>query len=141
MDIEGTIVMDLDLQEGISKAGNPWKKKEWVLETFGQYPKKVKFHVFGDQRIQALNFEIGKAYRISIDLESREFNGRWYTDVSAYASAPIEGGMPGAMGAPAAASSPAAPPFGTPSPAAPMTGEPMQDPFGSSANETDDLPF
>lgn len=39
MEIEGKIIRDLPLQEGVSRAGNPWKKKEWVLETFGQYPR------------------------------------------------------------------------------------------------------
>ena len=44
MEIEGKIIRDLPLQEGVSRAGNPWKKKEWVLETFGQYPRQVCFH-------------------------------------------------------------------------------------------------
>ena len=49
MEIEGKIIRDLPLQEGVSRAGNPWKKKEWVLETFGQYPRQVCFHFFGDR--------------------------------------------------------------------------------------------
>lgn len=145
MDIEGTIIMDLPLQEGVGKAsGKPWKKKEWVLETGGPYPRKVKFHVFGENRVNELNFEVGKAYRISFDLESREFNDRWYTDVSAYAAVPIDnpmmGGMPsqpqaGFVQPAAPASQPAAPLYGTPAPDAGL------DPFAGTPNETDDLPF
>lgn len=85
MEIEGKIIIDLPLQSGTSKAGNPWKKKEWVLETFGTYPRKVKFHVFGD-RVDNIRLECGKDYVLSFDLESREFNGRWYTDVNVYAA-------------------------------------------------------
>ena len=80
MELEGTIIFDLPLQEGVSKAGRPWKKKEWVLETPGMYPRRVKFHVFGD-RVDMLNFEVGKSYAVTFELESREFNGRWYTDI------------------------------------------------------------
>ncbi|MDE6399625.1 MAG: DUF3127 domain-containing protein [Muribaculaceae bacterium] len=85
MEIEGRIIQDLPLQSGTSKAGNPWKKKEWVLETFGNYPRKVKFHVFGD-RVDNIRLELGRDYVLSFDLESREFNGRWYTDVNVYAA-------------------------------------------------------
>ena len=85
MELSGKIIIDIPMQTGTSKAGNPWKKKEWVLETFGSYPKKVKFHIFGD-RADTIHFEVGKNYTVSFDLESREFNGRWYTDVSVFAA-------------------------------------------------------
>lgn len=98
MEIEGKIILDLGLQSGVSKAGNQWKKKEWVLETFGQYPRKVKFHVFGD-RVDTLDIQVGNSYTLSVDLESREFNERWYTDVNCYAARPyqpagVQGGYP-----------------------------------------------
>ena len=83
MEIEGMIIMDLGETEGISKAGKPWKKHEWVMETMSQFPRKVKFHVFND-RIGS--FQLQKRYVIQVDVESREFNGKWYTDINAYAS-------------------------------------------------------
>lgn len=85
MEIEGKIIAKLPLQQGTSKAGNPWKKQEYVLETFGAYPRKVKFDFFGD-RADSNQLEIGKTYKVQYDIESREFNGRWYTDIRAYAS-------------------------------------------------------
>lgn len=119
------------MQEGVSKAGNSWKKKEWVLETFGNYPKKVKFTLFGD-RATNIPLELGKSYVVSVDVESREFQGRWYTDVNAYAAREIAApqvGMPAAAPAmPGAA--PAAPQFGGSTPFTQPAGEP-----------TDDLPF
>lgn len=118
MEIEGMIIRDLGLQEGVSRAGNPWKKHEWVLETVGQYPRKVKFHVFGD-RVDTLKFEVGKFYAVQFDLESREYNERWYTDVNAYNYRQIEapagpvmtqGPQPAAQAAPAPqAAAPSAP--------------------------------
>lgn len=85
MEIEGIVIIDLPLEEGVSqRTGNAWKKKGWVLETLGgQFPRKVKFDVFGD-RVNTFNLEMGKSYAISVDVESREFNGRWYTDLRAY---------------------------------------------------------
>lgn len=89
MEIEGMIIRDLGQLEGVSKAGNPWKKHEWVLETQGQYPRKIKFTVFGD-RVNTITFELGKSYNVQVDVESREFNERWYTDLTAYAARPLE---------------------------------------------------
>lgn len=99
MEIEGKIIQELPMQSGTSKAGNPWKKREWVLETFGTYPRKVKFHVFGD-RSDTIGIEVGNSYSLSFDLESREFNGRWYTDVSVYQARPMTTDMPGPGGYP-----------------------------------------
>lgn len=89
MELRGKIIADLPLEEGISKAGKPWKKKGWVLETFDQFPRQVKFDVFGD-RTATLTFEVQKSYIIQVDAQSREFNGRWYTDITAYNSQPFD---------------------------------------------------
>lgn len=93
MDFEARVIQFLGETSGTSKAGNPWKKKEWVVETFGNYPRKVKIQCFGD-RSDAINLEPGRDYVLSVDLESREFNGRWYTDVSVFRVADYVGGQP-----------------------------------------------
>lgn len=139
MEIEGKIILDLPEEGGTSKAGNLWRKKSWVLETFGQYPRKVKFDLFGD-RIDNIHIEAGKVYKVSVDAESREFNGRWYTDLRAYAAQEV--GMP-----PIQQQSSAAAPFGgAPAQSAqPAAADPFastaqpSDPFASG--DTDDLPF
>lgn len=147
MELEGTIIMELPLQEGISKAGRAWKKKEWVLETPGTWPRKVKFHVFGD-RVDQLNFEVGKSYAVSFELESREFNGRWYTDVNVLGARPVEGmgmnmggGMGMGMAQPMQQPMQQAPaqPMGSFGMGAPQ--QPVSDPFAGGDNNTDDLPF
>ena len=82
MEIEGKIVEILPEKSGSSKNGS-WRKQEYVLETYGQYPKKICFMVWGDKIDQ---FEINRDEQVvvSVDLESREHNGRWYTDVKAW---------------------------------------------------------
>lgn len=151
MELNGKIILDLPMQTGTSKAGNPWKKKEWVLETFGTYPRKVKFHIFGD-RADAIRFEVGKDYTVSFDLESREFNGRWYTDVSVFAARDYvpEGNYPNA---PQQAYAPQGGQYGAaPQPAyqQPMAPAGAPQPFGAAPQPTftpsangaeEDLPF
>lgn len=83
MEIKGKIIAALPEQGGTSKAGNAWRKREYVIETQETYPKKVCFNLFGD-RIDQYPMTVGEEVTVSFDLESREFNGRWYTDVRAY---------------------------------------------------------
>lgn len=98
MEFQGRVIQFIGEKSGTSKAGNPWKKKEWVVETFGQYPKKVKIQCFGE-RSDAMNLEPGKDYTLFVDLESREFNGNWYTDVSVYRAEEYSGQAPQQPGA------------------------------------------
>lgn len=100
MEIKGKIIHVLPLQSGVGKAsGKEWKKQEYVLETQETYPKKVCFNLFGD-RIDQNPVQIGDDVTVSFDLESREFNGRWYTDVRAYRIEKVAG-MPPVSTAPA----------------------------------------
>ncbi|MCH5239001.1 MAG: DUF3127 domain-containing protein [Muribaculaceae bacterium] len=83
MDFQAKCIQYLGEVTGTSRAGNPWRKKEWVVETFGQYPKKVKIQCFGEKSA-LMNIEPGRNYNFAVDLESHEYNGRWYTEVSVY---------------------------------------------------------
>lgn len=82
MDISGKIIQLLPAQTGNGKNGQ-WKKQEFILETGDTYPKKVCIAVWGD-KIDMNSFKIGDALDVSFDVESREFNGKWYTDVKAW---------------------------------------------------------
>lgn len=83
MEIKGKIIQVLPLQSGTSKQGNPWKKQEYILETLDSYPNKIKFDLFGD-KVDQYPMQTGDIVTISFDIESREFNGRWYTDIHAW---------------------------------------------------------
>ncbi len=80
MEIKGKIIFALPEQSGVSKTGNSWKKREYVLETLDTYPKKVHFDLFGD-RADQYPLNVGEVVNLSFDIESREFNGRWYTSI------------------------------------------------------------
>jgi hypothetical protein len=82
MDISGKIVQFLPAQTGQGKNG-PWKKQEFILETGDTYPKKICIAVWGD-KIDLASFKPGDTVDVSFDVESREYNGRWYTDVKAW---------------------------------------------------------
>lgn len=82
MEISGKVIECLPLKSGQSAKGE-WQKQEYVLETASEYPKKVCFMVWGD-KIDQFSIKQGESVTVSIDLESREYNGRWYTDVKAW---------------------------------------------------------
>ena len=84
MEVVGKIIQVLPAQEGIGKNGNPWKVQPYVLETLDQYPRKVHFEVFGEDRIKQNPCDIDQLVTVSFDIESREFNGRWYTSIRAW---------------------------------------------------------
>lgn len=100
MEISGNIVQVLPLQSGEGKNGT-WKKQDFVIETEGTYPKKVCISMWGDKINENL-IKAGTNVTASIEVESREYNGRWYTDVRAWR---LEG-----QAAPAPSESPASAP-------------------------------
>ena len=144
MELIGKIIQILPLQEGVSKAGTPWKKQEYILETLGtQYPRKVCFNLFGDN-VDKFPMQVGQDVTVSIDIESREFNGRWYTDVRAWnvlngvqlAGAPA----PGFAAAPAQPAAPAPGFASAPAQPAPQAA-PAQPSPAAIPTPADDLPF
>ena len=83
LNISGVVLNILPLQTGTSKAGNQWQKQDFILETGGQYPRKVCICLFGDN-VEKFPLQVGQSVTASVDIESREFNARWYTDVRAW---------------------------------------------------------
>jgi len=82
MELEGKIIQINALQSGEGKNGT-WKKQEYIVETKSQYPKKVCVTVWGD-KIDQFSLNQDEDVKLSIELESREYNSRWYTDVRAW---------------------------------------------------------
>jgi hypothetical protein len=113
MEVKGRVTQLLPQQSGMGKKG-PWKKQEFILETQSQYPKKICFSIWGD-KIDQYNLATGDMVNVFVDLESREYNGRWYTEARAWK---IEKGASA----------------GTPPP-------PDQEPFLAENSSSDDLPF
>jgi hypothetical protein len=103
LDITGKIVKIMPEQTGAGKKGT-WVKQEFVIETTEQYPKKICCSVWGDKVESLRSFSMGDSIKVSFNLESREYNERWYTDVRAWKIESAEGGS---TSSPAPKSSPA----------------------------------
>lgn len=83
MEVSGKIIAILPIQGGTSKSGNEWKKQDYILETHDQYPKKICFNLWGE-KIDQYAIQSGEEVTVSFDIESREFNGKWYTNINGW---------------------------------------------------------
>lgn len=91
--VDGIITNVLPVQSGVGKSsGKEWHKQTAVLQTSEQYPKSIAFDMFNDRIIP---LQVGQSVHVQISLESREYQGRWYTNVNAIS---VEQAAP--MGAP-----------------------------------------
>lgn len=127
MEIKGKIIKLLPLQTGTSARGE-WRKQEFVIETPGQFPKQVCLYMWGDA-IDNSKLQEGREITASIEIESREYNGKYYTNVKAWRVEPA---------VQAAAPAPQMNAQNGPPPAAPFSEPRMADLAGA---EEDDLPF
>ena len=119
MQLSARLIQLLPLQTGTGKNGQ-WKKQDIIVETEGStYPKKICVSIWGD-KIDPGQLQTGSQLKIDFDIESREYNGRWYTDIKAWK---VE----------VAGSSSAAP--------APAAGFPSQNEDMEAIGKDDDLPF
>lgn len=85
MELAGKIIAVLEARSGIAKSsGNSWKIQEYVLETVEQYPHRMIFNVFGEDKINQFNIQLGDEINVSFDVNAREYNGRWYNDIRAW---------------------------------------------------------
>jgi predicted SnoaL-like aldol condensation-catalyzing enzyme len=123
LQVQGKLIQKLPTESGEGRNGR-WEKKQFVVETDDQYPKKICMVLWGDKVSMLEKVTEGDLITVSINLESREFNSKWYTDVKAWR---IE------KGADEGSSPSSAPPQSTPT----MPTEPPAD-LGLS---DDDLPF
>ena len=141
MELTGKIIAEFNERGGVSnRTGNEWKAKSYVIEVPGDYPRKCVFDVFGVDRLQAFNIQIGETLTVFFDIDAHEYNGRWFNDIRAFR---IDRGQ----AAPTATSEAQAAPVATPeaAPAVEAAPAPQVDaaatiPF-EAPSATDDLPF
>jgi len=133
MELTGKIIAVLEPRGGVSnRTGNNWKSQEFVIEVPGQYPRKCVFTVFGEDRLNQFNIQLGEEMTVSFDIDAHEYNGRWFNDIRAYS---VVRGAAQVAAAPGVA--PQASPFPPAQDAAPFP--PAQEAAGEGS--TDDLPF
>ncbi len=85
--VTGTIKLIGETQQGTSKSsGKSWKKTSFVITMEGDYPKDAQFIIFGEEKVD--NFvkfnKVGQRVDVSFNIESREYNGKYYTDLNAW---------------------------------------------------------
>lgn len=89
LSVKGKIDQILEPQSGVSRAGKEWKKQDFVIETDEQFPRKVCFTLFGDKVDMVSDIAQGQEVEVSFNLESREYNGRWFTNANAWKIDPV----------------------------------------------------
>ena len=95
MEITGKIVVVMPAREGVSQSsGNPWKSQEYVIETQEMHPKKCCFNVFGAEKIQQFNIQLGEMLTVSIEINANEYQGRWYNKINAWQVQRVAVGQP-----------------------------------------------
>ena len=132
MEIIGKVVRLGTLTEGTSARG-PWRKQELIIETEEQYPRTVCLICWTNQIDEIQKFAPGQTIKAQIEISSREFNGKWYTDVRVWRFDPI-----GATAAPAAPAQPVQQPVMHQTP--PAT-QPSTEYYPPAEDSVDDLPF
>jgi len=84
LSIKGNIKYILSPESGTSKAGKEWSKQDFVIETTDEYPKLICFTLFGDKAKQLDGLGIGSTADVHFNLESREYNGKYFHNVNAW---------------------------------------------------------
>ncbi len=136
MEIIGKVVRLGNLIEGQSARG-PWRKQDLIIETEEQYPRTVCLTCWTNQIDEAQKFAPGQSIKAQIEISSREFNGKWYTDVRVWRFDPVGAAAPTPAPQPAAQPVQSAQPMHQTPPAA----TPAADYFPPQEDSVDDLPF
>jgi hypothetical protein len=85
MELTGKVIAVLPLLSGVSqRTGNPWAKQDYVIEIPGQFPRRVAFEVFGEDKIRQFNIQMGEEITVSFDINASEYQGKWYNKISAW---------------------------------------------------------
>ena len=92
MEIQGKVIASLEPQRFVSsKNGNEYVTIVFVIETQGQYPKKVAMKVIGEDKFKQMGIVMGGTYNVSFDVESREWKGKWFTECQAWRTQRVDG--------------------------------------------------
>lgn len=129
MELQGKVIAVLPARSGVSARGE-WKSQSFVIETHDNFPRKMVFDVFGEERLTRFNIQLGQEINVSFDIDAHEYNGRWFNNIRAFDVRLVDpntvNAAPATQAAPAAPQQPANAPF---------------PPQPEQSNSDDDLPF
>ena len=126
MELAGKVIAVLPPKSGTSRNGNEWTVQEYVIETHDQYPRRMCFDVFGADKIQQFNIQVGEELNVSFDIDAREWQGRWFNSIRAWKVDRVSADQ---------SVTPQQPPF------PPVNAAPAAPVDFSAGDEKDDLPF
>ena len=115
MELQGKVIVALPERSGVSSRGE-WKSQDFVIETHESYPHKMVFSVFGVERLQRFNIQVGQEVLVSFDIDAHEYQGRWFNNINAWqvqrvdpaaVQASVQGNQPQDNAAPLAGGAPA----------------------------------
>ncbi len=133
LELEGTLRQKLGVQQGTSARGQ-WAKQEFILEfPDGNFTSQACFTAWGQDKVADLDkYQVGDRIKVSFNLKSREYNGRWYNDLQIWRLSPAgeAAAAPSAPPAPARSSAPVA-----------DIPAPTLDDMPADSPDSDDLPF
>lgn len=85
MEIHGVIIQKQEEPTtGVSKAGNEWKKQSIVVNTGGDYPQLLQVDFINDKCDQLNEFNTDSEVTVAINLKGREYNGKYYTNITGW---------------------------------------------------------
>jgi len=84
MKIQGKLHDILDIQSGISKNGNEWQKQPILIDTEAKFNNIIAIDLFGETIEKIQNLQIGAFVEVKLNISSKEYNGRYYTNISAW---------------------------------------------------------
>lgn len=150
MEVTGILIAILPEQSGQTEKGT-WVKGGFVIETEGEYPKKIAFTLFGEEKLNKIKeFGVGQILNVQFSAQSREWQGRWFTELNCFRVEP-------SVTQPAYSQQPMQPAYPQQPIYQPQTTQPYQQPqpqayqpaqevlhekYGDNgSNDSDDLPF
>lgn len=85
MELKGKLIQVTTPESKTAKNGKDYITCQAIIETEGTYPKKVAISLGKSELIdQVSKISIGSEVTFSINVESREYNGKWYSDIKAW---------------------------------------------------------
>ena len=83
MKFDGKIIFACEPKSGVSKtSGREWTAQDFVLETMSEQPQSIVFNVFGADKIEELNINVGDNVTVDINFTAKEYNGRYFNSLS-----------------------------------------------------------
>ena len=83
MELQGKVIAVMDPRSGESARGK-WMSQDYVIETHDNFPRKMVFNIFGEDRIKQFNIQAGEEIVVSFDIDAHEYNGRWFNNIRAW---------------------------------------------------------